>query len=262
MKKYKTSFSKEELNNALHKNDDKALEIIENAEKWEIFKEKLEAFIKKAYKLPVIGGLVDDIVSMIQLVDSYIKKEYTDIPLSSLISIVGALIYVLSPIDLIPDAIPIIGYVDDAAVVLLVISLGAGHDLKKYKKWQDEQRDEALKNLEKQTGELIKEMLEGDSLGTIILGNNCMFRILAVVDNTLSADETPLDARVIYLNLPVAILKEMFIETEAEYLSFLNGVIDNTEFEWSSIGQLPAIHEADYEQYEDYFALVEGDDYE
>ena len=32
--------------------------------------------------------------------------------------------YVLSPIDIIPDAIPFVGYLDDAAVVLLVLNLG------------------------------------------------------------------------------------------------------------------------------------------
>lgn len=66
---------------------------------------------------------------MYQLVESYVKREYTDIPLTSIISILAALIYVISPIDLIPDFIPGIGYFDDAAVVTLVLGLGVGHDL-------------------------------------------------------------------------------------------------------------------------------------
>lgn len=54
---------------------------------------------------------------MILLVRNYIKKEYTEIPLGSIIAIISALIYVISPADLIPDNIPGIGYLDDAAVV-------------------------------------------------------------------------------------------------------------------------------------------------
>lgn len=73
--------------------------------------------------------MIDDIISMYQLVESYVKREYTDIPLTSIISILAALIYVISPIDLIPDFIPGIGYFDDAAVVTLVLGLGVGPDL-------------------------------------------------------------------------------------------------------------------------------------
>ena len=81
---------------------------------------------------------------MYQLVESYIKREYTDIPLTSIISILAALIYVVSPIDLIPDFIPVAGYLDDVAVVTLVLSLGVGHDLEKYKSWQEKLRENAI----------------------------------------------------------------------------------------------------------------------
>ena len=37
--------------------------------------------------------------------------------------IVGALGYFILPIDLIPDAIPLVGYTDDAALLLAVLSL-------------------------------------------------------------------------------------------------------------------------------------------
>ena len=34
-------------------------------------------FLKKAEKIPVLGSVLDDIVTMLDLVDSYMKKEYT-----------------------------------------------------------------------------------------------------------------------------------------------------------------------------------------
>lgn len=37
--------------------------------------------------------------------------------------IVGALLYFISPVDLIPDFIPVAGYIDDAAVVAGVVAL-------------------------------------------------------------------------------------------------------------------------------------------
>ena len=59
MKRYKTDFSEEELKKALHANEQEAQALIDNPDKWAQFKEKLDAFIRKAYKLPVIGGLID-----------------------------------------------------------------------------------------------------------------------------------------------------------------------------------------------------------
>lgn len=72
---------------------------------------------------------------MILLVRNYIKKEYTEIPLGSIIAIISALIYVISPADLIPDNIPGIGYLDDAAVVAVCWNL-VESDVREYQKWR------------------------------------------------------------------------------------------------------------------------------
>ena len=48
---------------------------------------------------------------------SYIQGEYKDVPIGIIIAIISALVYFVSPIDILPDSIPIVGYFDDAAVV-------------------------------------------------------------------------------------------------------------------------------------------------
>jgi uncharacterized membrane protein YkvA (DUF1232 family) len=53
-------------------------------------------------------------------------------------AIVAALLYVLSPIDLLPDFIPIVGYVDDALVVAACLAL-VEQDLINYKEWKKQQ---------------------------------------------------------------------------------------------------------------------------
>ncbi len=50
-------------------------------------------------------------------------------------AIVAALLYVLSPVDLIPDAIPIIGMVDDALVVAACLKL-VKQDLADFEAWR------------------------------------------------------------------------------------------------------------------------------
>ncbi len=253
-KRFKTDFTEEELKNALFTKTGQAEELLNDTNKWEKFKIKFEAFLHKANDIPVLGNVIDDVLSMYQLVESYVKREYTDIPLTSIISILAALMYVVSPIDLIPDFIPVVGYLDDVAVVTLVLSLGVSHDLKKYKLWQEKLRDNAIEELEEQVGGAILELLDDRALGALILSNDETVRVYAVED----IEEEPYRSTVYSINLPVNILKEMYLEKEEDYIAFLNGVIAKTEFEWSPVGKLDAIHEAFIHRYENYFDVEEG----
>ena len=105
--------------------------------------DKLEELLKQVEKrlavLPKVGEAFACIPTFILLMRSYIKKEYTDIPIGSIIAIVGALIYLVSPIDLIPDAIPIAGYIDDAAVLAFALNQ-VKVDVDAYNEWRDQNK--------------------------------------------------------------------------------------------------------------------------
>jgi len=68
------------------------------------------------------------------------KGEKYSISPAVLAIVVGALLYVISPIDIIPDAIPVIGFIDDAAIITAAITQikKIGDDIKNYKKWKEE----------------------------------------------------------------------------------------------------------------------------
>ena len=106
-------------------------------------KDKLEEFLQKLEKkletIPKVGNALSALPTMVSLIKSYIKKEYTEIPLKTIIAIISAGIYFLSPVDLIPDVIPGIGYIDDATVVTVCLSL-VGDDIEEYKKWRDKNK--------------------------------------------------------------------------------------------------------------------------
>jgi uncharacterized membrane protein YkvA (DUF1232 family) len=46
--------------------------------------------------------------------------------------IIGALVYFVSPIDAIPDLTPVVGYIDDAAVIAAAVAR-LGHALDRYR---------------------------------------------------------------------------------------------------------------------------------
>lgn len=122
-------------------NETKLLEAIENnkqeAEKVIQDEDKFEKIIQGVENtlsdFPVIGKYLSEIVCMVSLVGNYIKKEYTDVPIKTIISIVATLIYVVAIVDLIPDTIPGIGLFDDVALIAFVLK-SINSDIEKYKK--------------------------------------------------------------------------------------------------------------------------------
>nr|WP_166462266.1 YkvA family protein [Lacrimispora amygdalina] len=54
-----------------------------------------------------------------------------------MIVIIAGLLYLVSPIDLMPDAIPVVGLLDDGLVLLYVLRT-AHNDLMSYEEWREE----------------------------------------------------------------------------------------------------------------------------
>ena len=67
----------------------------------------------------------------------YRKGKYQEIPYKSIVAITGALLYIVSPWDIIPDYLPIIGQLDDLLVLALAWRMVA-EDIKRYARWKIE----------------------------------------------------------------------------------------------------------------------------
>ena len=87
---------------------------------------------EKVTKVPGrLAKLVKQVCLLYEMLGDYWKGEYREIPYGSIAIVVVALVYFLSPIDLIPDLIPVIGYIDDALIVALAVQF-IKEDLKDY----------------------------------------------------------------------------------------------------------------------------------
>lgn len=78
---------------------------------------------------------INDLKLLMSLLRDYWSGKYREIPWGSIAAIVAALLYVLSPLDFIPDVIPVIGFMDDALVMSLCLNMIAS-DLEDYKTWK------------------------------------------------------------------------------------------------------------------------------
>ena len=75
------------------------------------------------------------LMAMIRLLRSYHRAEYRDISETNLLTIIAALLYFVSPFDVIPDWVPVLGHIDDAFVIALALK-SVRADLDTFMAWE------------------------------------------------------------------------------------------------------------------------------
>jgi len=128
-------FEDKVLDGALSSGEKEATNILNDKDK---LLSTLTTTLKVVNKLTGFDKYMDDIKTLICLVKDYFDKKYTEIPKRIVITIICLFIYLINPLDIIPDAIPIIGSLDDLAVCAFALRI-IRPDLEKYKIWKKTQ---------------------------------------------------------------------------------------------------------------------------
>src|SRR3954470_2898268 len=77
----------------------------------------------------------DDMHTAIRLARAWARRDYPGVARSTIVLIVAGLLYFLSPVDAILDAIPVLGFVDDALVLGWVVRQ-VRSDLEAFREWE------------------------------------------------------------------------------------------------------------------------------
>lgn len=109
-----------------------AEKILNDASKAEELVRKINS---KLNNIPIVGEYFADVPTLCLMLGDYVTGAYREVPFATMVGIVVALVYFLSPIDLIPDVLPVIGLTDDAAVIGFAV-LAAHNDISSYKEWK------------------------------------------------------------------------------------------------------------------------------
>jgi uncharacterized membrane protein YkvA (DUF1232 family) len=97
----------------------------------------IEEKVKGSGKLARFSG---DIKLMFSMIRDYWYGNYRSVPWKTIAAVAGALLYVLNPLDVIPDLLFGFGFIDDAGVVALCLKL-VESDLLRYAAWKEHQEE-------------------------------------------------------------------------------------------------------------------------
>ena len=202
----------------------------------EKFLEKVALWLEKIRSTPVLGSLVEDLITMTQLVSDCLKGIYEELPRGTVIGILAALFYAFSPVDLILDIIPFAGYLDDAAVISLILELGLARDLMQYRDWKRQKRLEAIEVCRK---DLVLELLDAigeNDLAAAYLTEDRRIRLLLAKPGDLSR---PLPCRTRYVAIDEARLAALDLADWEQLGDFFSQLFRDSRFRWSRFGRQP-----------------------
>jgi len=72
---------------------------------------------------------------LLGMIKDYWSRTYRHVPVGVVGAVVFTMLYVFNPLDLMPDVLPIVGQLDDAALVAACLML-VEHDLRAYQAWK------------------------------------------------------------------------------------------------------------------------------
>ena len=151
---------------------EKAEDVLKDKDKFEYYIQKFEqkmadTAVFKQY--PIARDVATAIPDMISMIKARVSGEYKNIPVGQSILCVAAIVYAVSPIDIIPDAVPVAGWLDDAGFLTAAVGNLLKGDIEDYKKWRVENgkdinssMEQVEKGLQKKPG--LKERKEQAAL--------------------------------------------------------------------------------------------------
>jgi uncharacterized membrane protein YkvA (DUF1232 family) len=89
----------------------------------------------RSKKIPALQRFWEEVLLCLELIRDYRLGAYQNIPSWAIAAVAFGLLYLVDPVELVPDVIPVIGYLDDVAVITLILKL-VKTELERYATWK------------------------------------------------------------------------------------------------------------------------------
>lgn len=135
-------FSPEKAKELLDGGLSKAQDLLKDTSKVDDLLKQLE---DKLEEIPNVGNVLSNVPLMISMVKGYITKEYTEVSPKVIVTMLSAFVYLVKKKDIIPDNIPVLGQLDDIAVVGLALTF-VEPELKAFEAWRDNKENNVIES--------------------------------------------------------------------------------------------------------------------
>jgi len=123
------------LSQAAKDYESKATDYLRDPDRLRGLLDKAQEKAKKDMRLPAVWG---DLVAMCRLIRAYVQGKYRRVPWPTIVTVTAAIVYFVTPIDVIPDFLAGLGLLDDAVILGWTIKC-AKASLDEFRHWESEQ---------------------------------------------------------------------------------------------------------------------------
>ena len=217
------------------------------------FLKKVKRWLGKVKNAPVLGSMAEDLMTLIDMLTDYGAGIYRDLPKGVFIASAIGLGYALFPVDLILDIIPFAGYLDDAAILMLLLDFFVARDILRYRNWKKGLQDRGLYALRESVTADILKLIGEKRLAAAYLTEKQQLRLL------LSQPEDtrhPLPCQSLVIGLPKDQLTGLGADSWEAIGQFYTEVFRDPRFPWSHLGVRPFMPEYDPQAKTDDFVII------
>ena len=216
------------------------------------FLKKVKNWLGRVKNVPILGSMAEDLMTLLDLMADYRAGIYRDLPKGVFVAAAIGLGYALCPIDLILDIIPFAGYLDDAAILALLLDLFVARDLARYQSWKKGLQSRGVSALRENCTSDILTAIGEKQLAAAFLTEKQQIRLLLCVPGDT---RKPLPCKSLVTGIPKDRLSALGVESWEDLGLFYTEVFRDPRIPWSHLGQRPFMPEYDPKANTDEFVI-------